>query len=115
MDIERITAYRETAVTEGDIRVIECLDEIARLRLAAQQPDVLHEAAIKMHRETIGRLQRDNIELASIREYLRELRDLHKACGELASGALIVFDKPDHPLRKLALVVERKLKTLAQK
>lgn len=97
----------------------------ARRKLALEEADaedmrVLHEtskrqaARILELSEIVSRLQADNLELASIREYLVSLRHLHSACGQLVEGVLKRGRDADPVVYDRAVFVEKSLAVLGQ-
>lgn len=93
-------------MSDQDQESIETRDEIST------RDDLLTE--IHNLNAIVKRLQNDNLELASIREYLKSLRDLHKRCGLLVE--MVIADKGvGVDLRKYAEEVKKYVSVLAQR
>lgn len=72
-------------------------------------------AQIRSQIEAIRRLQTDLTELPAIREYLKSLIPLHRACGQLVEEIYKRHSGKDDALRKQAEAVEKLLKALGQR
>ena len=61
----------------------------------------------------VRRLQNDNLELASIREYLKSLRELHSRCGQVVKGVIDHVKGDSKELQDLRKTAEDIVKLLA--
>jgi hypothetical protein len=99
-----MTTENETkSETETEIRTTSDV-ELEQLR-----------AQIRAQNQIIRRLQGDLSEMPSLREYLKDLVPIHKACGQLVDHLLVLVPDPNDPRHKQARLVEKQLKTHGQR